>query len=190
MLKDRCRQRGNLIIESIIVLAILMVITLVAVAIARFVNQSNLVYRERVILTAAVEGVNRYFVKNGESIVSFGSAPGFADPLSPTVTELISKGFFPPTFSGNTPSGGNLLIVVRRGVSNDLTGIVCDNKTIQENGKDSFSLAAKIALATPSGVSTSPLDTATLNGSTFKGIGSPFSSPALACAIAYLPAPT
>ncbi|HYD60572.1 MAG TPA: hypothetical protein VEC35_09470 [Noviherbaspirillum sp.] len=155
---------------------------------ADFARSAN---REGQFLAKAAAGLQNYLDARGRQIVVNGTTAGFADPYNPTLAELRAAGFMPPNSLAATPNGGTLVFTVRRGLGNDLLGLVCDNQNIRHRGQPSETKAAYVvAAAGGTGLRTRPANTGTLFGTAFQGgITSPVAGAAIVCAWAAVPNP-
>lgn len=137
-------------------------------------------------LAAGAAALDSYLRVHGESIARYGTASGFTDPFTPTVTALKNGAYLAGYVPSTTPFGGALTFVVRKGTKNDLFGLVCDTQSVMQRGVASPYLAGEVVMAAQgTGLRTSIANPGQLNGPGFANVASPISGPAIVCAWAY-----
>jgi hypothetical protein len=187
----KAKQSGTSLVETLVsvVLGIaFMSGTIYAINHATMLNKTA---REGELLAEAALGLDAYLKAHGKTIVLNGTAPGFSNPLQPTLDQLKATDFLPRYTPARTPFDGSLQFTVRKGAKNDLLGLVCDTQTITHAGDPSPQLAgAVVKAANGAGLRTSVGSPGVLNGPAHAGIVSPISGPSVVCAWAYLANPT
>jgi hypothetical protein len=181
---------GAMLIDLVIGVFIGMMMLGAYLKVATSISVGRTVHREGARLAAGAAALQKYLVHRGASIVISGTAAGFVKPFVPSDTELKQQGFMPPYLSMKMPFGGTMQFEVRRSANNDLLGLACDRVPILKAGQPAPDLAAKVVAASSgTGLMSSIANPARLNGPGMADVASPFNSPAIVCAWAFLPNP-
>ena len=158
--------------------------------VATKVSEGRTAHREGARLAAGAAALQEYLIQRGASLVNSGTAAGFTTPFAPAAADLKKAGFMPLYLNMTTPYGGNMQFVVRRGIKNDLLGLACDSAPITRAGQPAPDLAARIVAASDgTGMMTSIVNPAVLNGPGMSNVASPIAAAAIVCAWAFLPNP-
>lgn len=184
------RQSGSSMLELMIaVAASIMLMSALMSALANVIALGK-AKREGAMLADGAAALDSYLKTQGVLIVNSGIPVGFIDPLNPTYAQLKAGSYLPSFAPPTSAFGGTWTFTIRKGVKNDLFGLVCDTQNITEAGAPSPQLAGEVVMAANgSGLRTSIVGPTTLNGPGFTGIASPINGPAIVCAWAYLANP-
>lgn len=182
----RARQTGSSLIElTIAVMAGMMFMSMMMTAISNVVALGK-AKRAGAQLAAGAAALDSYLKVHGESIARYGTAAGFTDPFAPAIDKLKNGAYLAGYVPAATPFGGELIFVVRKGIKNDLLGLVCGTRDITQRGVASPYLAGEVVMAAQgAGLRTSIANPGQLNGPGFVNIASPVSGPAIVCAWSY-----
>lgn len=182
----RSRQSGSSLIElTIAVMAGMLFMSMLMTAISNVVALGK-AKRAGAQLAAGAAALDSYLRIHGESIARYGTATGFADPFAPSAEALKAGAYLAAYVPSSTPFGGNLAFVVRKGIRNDLLGLVCGTRDVTERGVPSPYLAGEVVMAAQgAGLRTSIANPGQLNGPGFVNVASPVNGPAIVCAWAY-----
>lgn len=183
-------QRGSALVDLIIGVSLTMMMLAWLAKLSVGFNESRMADRQGTRLAAGANALQNLFNKHGATIASSGIVPGFSNIYAPTAEELRATSFLPTFVGTSMPFGGNMTFVVRKGANNDLMGIVCGDTSIALRGEPAPHIAGVVVASTGgSGMRTSIAVPSELNGTTFQGIVSPVTGPAVVCAWAFLPNP-
>ncbi|MCU6502315.1 hypothetical protein LPN04_31420 [Rugamonas sp. A1-17] len=189
-LNQRTRMSGFGLIDLMLGTAVSLMMMLFILHAVNQISVGRNVHREGDRLSRGAAALQAMINNLGSSIVSSGSAAGFANAYTPTEAELKAAGYMPKYLSTTLPFGGVMQFTVQRGPNNDLLGLACDSQSVTMSGKIAPDVAAKIVKATHgAGVMTSQSNPTVMNGPGMLNVASPISGPAVVCAWAYLPNP-
>lgn len=184
------KQRGIGLVDLMLGAAISLVMMLMILHAAVQIGEGRNAHREGERLNQGAAALQSLLEQSGASIINSGSAAGFANVYAPTASELKAAGYLPQYWNPAMPFGGNAQFTVRRGLSNDLLGLVCDSNSLVRRGVAAPDLAAKIVKASQGrGIMTSVVNPSQMNGPGMLNVTAPISGPAIVCAWAYLPSP-
>lgn len=184
-------QKGFALVDLMLGTAVSLVMMMGILRATAMVGEGRNAHREGDRLSQGAAALQYLFNNAGSSIITSGSAVGFANVYTPTVNELKAAGYLPQYWNPTLPFGGTAQFTVQRGVGNDLLGLVCDTSSMVRHGVVAPDLAAKVVKASQgTGVMTSQINPGKLNGPGMLNITSPINGPAVVCAWAYLPSPS
>lgn len=184
------KERGSALIDLIFGGFMSMLLMLIILRAIAAVNVGRTAHREGAHLALGARALQTLLYKQGASIVMNGTAAGFTTPYAPTGTELRAAGYLPKFVRTTTPFGGTLQFTVRRSAANDLLGLACESNSVTKRGAPAPDIAAQVMSASGgTGLMTTTVAPAVLNGPGMPNIASPISGPAVVCAWAYLSNP-
>ena len=178
------REGGMLLLDLLFGVIIAMGMLLVIAQISSALNRGRMAHLQGSRLAAGAAALQAMLDKNAASIATYGTAPGFTNPLSPSETDLRNSGYLPSFVPTHMPFGGTMIFTVRVGVNKTLIGLACGNQSISNAaGQADGPTAGKVMHAANGvGLRTTFGTPGVLNGPGFQNIASPVNGPAIVCA--------
>lgn len=183
------RENGMMLLDLLFGVIVAMGMLLIIAQVNTALNRGRMAHLQGSRLAAGAAALQVMLNKYGTTIATSGTAPGFANALSPSEAELRNAGFLPSFVSTSMPFGGTMIFTVRVGTNKALTGLACGNQSIVDAaGQPAGNIAGQIMHAANGfGLRTTIGTPGTLNGPGFQNIASPINGAAVVCAWSALP---
>lgn len=149
--KVRAPQRGFSLLEMVIAVGVAAVLASTAAVAINYMNENNTAANLGSGINQVYNAAGAYVTTNYSALINNQPVSGFANPMAPTIPELVAKQFLPPNFSATGYTGGTWRVQVQQtgtcpGATCNLLWLSYLDKAPTQNGKVNLLLTSDAAL--------------------------------------------